>query len=105
LTLGIPADAKEQEDWFVQIAEQREGDSNPLYRDVAREVVKLRAAARKSGVRPPGTGEFLDTLIACRGLDVQTTSKTWEDLMRSVLWKHEHRPAPEESENAVENAE
>jgi MoxR-like ATPase len=105
LTLGIPAEAKEQEDWFVQIARQREGDLNPLYRNVAREVVKLRAQARKSNLRPPGTGEFLDTLVACRGLDVKPTSKAWEDLMRSVLWKHEHRPAPEESEDAVENAE
>jgi MoxR-like ATPase len=97
LTISIPQDEKEQEDWFVEIAEQRHGGKTPLLRPVAREVVKLRGAAKKAGLRPPGTGEYLDTLSACAGLEVGTTSNAWEELMRTVLWKHDQRPVVDEA--------
>jgi len=97
LTISIPQDEKEQEDWFVEIAEQRMGGTSKLLRPIAREVVRLRGAARKAGLRPPGTGEYLDTLSACAGLDVTTKSTSWDELMRSVLWKHEHRPSLDEA--------
>lgn len=78
------------EGWFVRIAEQRFGaDNAELHRDVAREVVALRAHAERLGVREPSTGEYLDAIVACRELGVGTQGDAWTQFARAVLWKHE----------------
>ena len=84
LTLDAP-DAE----WFVRIANQRFGENHAsLHREVAAEVMKLRAAAAHAGVRQPGTGEYLDALQACRHLDISPKSQAWSGVAQSALWKH-----------------
>ncbi len=79
--------------WFADVARHKypEGDWK-LHRAVAAEVMLHRDAARKRGVREPSTGEFLDALEVCGELGIDTSSKVWDDVAMSVLWKHERPP-------------
>jgi MoxR-like ATPase len=78
-------------DWLVQIATRRgHGDTDPaLVRAVADEVMAWRSAARKAGVRAPGTAEFLDALRACVDLGITPKSDAWQMVARAVLWKND----------------
>lgn len=88
LTLDPPT-----EDWFVKIADQKYPDNDQaLHKRVASEVMRHRKAAKKAGLREPSTGEYIDALEACKDLEIDTRSKVWEDVARSVLWKHESDP-------------
>jgi MoxR-like ATPase len=98
LTLDPPT-----EEWFKKIADQKYGASpNGLHADVAKEVMQLRNAARQAGLRGPSVAEYLDALKAARDLSIDTKSKAWNDVARSVLWKHEQDPAVEEPKEAAE---
>jgi MoxR-like ATPase len=91
LSLDIPEER--MEDWLIGIAESKLGPSeDQLNRAVAGEVVRLRQAAQRAGVRKPSTGEYLDTLRVCRDLDVGPESEVWNEVIRSVLWKDERAP-------------
>jgi MoxR-like ATPase len=84
LTLHPPDEA-----WFVRIANQRYGEKDAsLHTAVAAEVMKLRQAAARAGLREPGTGEYLDALQVCRDLGINPDSQAWRDVAESVLWKH-----------------
>ncbi len=88
LTLEPP-----DEEWFVRIANRRHGEaSEKLHRDVAGEVVKLRSAAARAGMRQPSTGEYLDALAACRELGITPRSGVWKEVVKTVLWKHDREP-------------
>jgi len=88
LTLDAPT-----EDWFVSIANQKFGaDADSLHREVAREVMRHRAAAKKARFRQPSTSEYLDALDVCRDLGIDTSSSVWTDVARSVLWKNDRPP-------------
>jgi len=88
LTLDAPT-----EDWFVSIANQKFGaGGDSLHREVAREVMRHRAAAKKARFRQPSTSEYLDALDVCRDLGIDTSSSIWTDVARSVLWKNERPP-------------
>jgi MoxR-like ATPase len=77
------------EEWFVRIANQRYGENGALlHRAVAVEVMKLRNAATRAGLREPSTGEYLDALQVCRDLGISPKSQAWRDVAESVLWKH-----------------
>ena len=90
-------------DWFVQIAEQRLGPDE-LHGRVADEVMKLRKAARRAGLREPSTGEYLDALETCRELRIDPGSSIWADVAHTVIWKHDRRPElePEETGQEIE---
>jgi len=80
-------------EWFVSIANQKFGVSDDsLHKEVAREVVRHRDAAKKARLRQPSTSEYLDALEACRDLRIDTGSAVWTDVARSVLWKNEREP-------------
>jgi MoxR-like ATPase len=88
LTLDAPT-----EDWFVSIANQKFGvNDESLHREVAREVMRHRGAAKKARIRQPSTSEYLDALEVCRDLQIDTSSTIWTEVARSVLWKHERSP-------------
>jgi MoxR-like ATPase len=88
LTLDAP-----NEDWFVSIANQKFGvNDESLHREVAREVMRHREAAKKARLRQPSTGEYLDALEVCRDLRIDTSSTIWTEVARSVLWKNERTP-------------
>jgi MoxR-like ATPase len=88
LTLDPPT-----EDWFQGIADRKFGASEDgLHADVAKEVMRLRQAAKRAGRRESSTAEYLDALKVCRDLKVNTKSKAWSDVARTVLWKHEQAP-------------
>jgi MoxR-like ATPase len=75
--------------WFVGIANQRYGNKDDsLHTAVAAEVIKLREAAARAGLRKPSTGEYLDALQVCRELGIDPGSKVWENAAENVLWKH-----------------
>jgi MoxR-like ATPase len=86
------------------IAEQHFGARNDnLYGDVADAVKTQRIEAKNLGVRPPSTAEYLDTIAACRGLEVSLpkdlgvkalddeivaeTTKRWNYLIEIALSK------------------
>ena len=84
LTLDRP-----DQDWFVRIANQRYGEEGAsLHTAVAAEVIKLRQAAARAGLREPSTGEYLDALQVCRDLGIDPDSTAWKDVAESVLRKH-----------------
>lgn len=84
LTLDPPDEA-----WFVRIANQRHGEKGALlHTAVATEVMKLRQAAARAGLREPSTGEYLDALQVCRDLGINPDSQAWRNVTESVLWKH-----------------
>ncbi len=79
--------------WFVDIAAHKDpkGDRG-LHRAVADEVMLHRAAAADRGIRQPSTSEFLDALEVCHNLGIDTTSDAWDDVAKSVMWKHDRPP-------------
>ena len=92
MTLALEVTAKEEVDWFVRIALQRNSSvEETLAREIATAVAHLREAARKGSMRLPGTAEYLDALEACGQLEVRTGSTAWDLIEQNVLWK---RAAP-----------
>lgn len=92
--------------WFVAIADLRRGkQQHPLHEAVAGAVMDLREAARKASLRQPSTSEFLDALEVCDQLGIDTTSADWEnaeawqEVCRTVLWKHSTEPRLEDEED------
>ena len=86
------------------IAKQHFGARNDnLYGDVADAVKTQRIEGKNLGVRPPSTAEYLDTIAACRGLEVSLpkdlgmkalndeivaeTTKRWNYLIEIALSK------------------
>ena len=101
LTLDPP-----DKEWFVTIADLRRGKKDhALHEAVAGAVMDLRAAARKASLREPSTSEYLDALAVCDQLGIDTTSadwknaEAWQEVRRTVLWKHSTEPKLEESED------
>jgi hypothetical protein len=77
----------------VSIANQKFGvNDESLHREVAREMMKHREAAKKARIRQPSTSEYLDALEVCRDLRIDTSSPIWTEVARSVLWKNERQP-------------
>ncbi len=104
LTLDPP-----DQDWFVTIADLRRGENDhALHQAVADAVMELRDAAHKASLREPSTSEYLDALAVCDELGIDTTSpgwkkaKAWEEVRRTVLWKHSTEPKIENSEDVDE---
>jgi len=104
LTLDSP-----DKEWFVAIADLRRGQQHhALHEAVAGAVMDLRQAARKAFLREPSTSEYLDALAACDQLNIDTTSadwknaKAWQEVRRTVLWKHSTEPKLDESEDESE---
>jgi MoxR-like ATPase len=58
-----------------------------LVEALAAELESARKEARKSGIRPPGTAEFLDALRACWNLGITVGSSDWRDLRQMILLK------------------
>lgn len=88
VTMDAPDEA-----WFVHVANGKFGlKSAELHASVAAEVMRLRQAARRGGLRQPSTAEFLDALRVCRDLELTPQSQAWKDLAKTVLWKHEKPP-------------
>ena len=76
--------------WFVTIAQRRHGrsaENDALAKAVAKEVMAWRQAAQDAGLRPPGTAEFLDALVACRELHITPKSPEWRSVALTVLVK------------------
>lgn len=74
--------------WLVRVATAHYGqDEEPLYRRVARFVIKARKRAVAENARPPSTAEFLDALQACQNLDIQPGSAAWNKVALSTLKK------------------
>jgi hypothetical protein len=74
--------------WFAEVAKHKFGnDSGTFYTDVAKRIMELRGAAEAAGLRPPGTGEFLDAILACRKLDVNERSEMFEAITLAASWK------------------
>ena len=93
VTLSLTKKPEEWEPWFVAVARRRYEEEHPLFDQVAREVMRWRAAARNASVRAPGTAEYLDAVDACRKLGVDPTSAAWPQVAGGVLWKHDQPPA------------
>jgi hypothetical protein len=51
--------------------------------------MELRAEARAKGMRLPSTGEFLDSVRACKELKLTPRSKVWQSVAESTLIKHQ----------------
>jgi len=81
-------------DRFTTIAAQRFGGEHDLHTAIAAEVMWLRDEARKKGIRPPSTGEYLDAVEACRALDPDPDKSAWREMLQSVLWKSD-TPLPQ----------
>ena len=56
---------------------------------LAERVVAIRKEARRQGLRPPSTAEYLDALRACRTLGVTPDSDLWLQLRDLALVKHQ----------------
>jgi MoxR-like ATPase len=104
LTLDPP-----NKEWFVTLADLRRGETDhELHEAVAGAVMDLRKAARKASLREPSTSEFLDALAVCDQLGIDTTSadwknaKAWQEVRRTVLWKHSMEPKLDDSEDENE---
>lgn len=77
------------EDHLVTVARHHYGDAGQdLYREVAVKVMELRKQARERDVRPPSTGEFLDSVKACKRLGLTPKSEVWKKVAESTLIKH-----------------
>jgi hypothetical protein len=75
---------------LVKVARYHHGDGDePLYQAVAKKVMELRDDARIRGVRPPSTGEFLDSVKACKKLGLTPRSKIWQRVAESTLIKQQ----------------
>lgn len=68
-----------------------------LYKTVAEYTVAIRAEATGAKKRPPSTAEYLDTVEACRKLDVRPGMPLWEDVVEATLRKVRRRPDAERS--------
>jgi MoxR-like ATPase len=95
--------------WFVAIADMRRGKKHhALHEAVAGAVMDLREAARKASLREPSTSEYLDALSVCDQLGIDTTSadwknaEAWQEVRRTVLWKHSAEPKLDNVEEEVE---
>ena len=90
-----------EKEWFVRIANQRYGEEGAVrHEEVAAEVMKLRKAAARMGLRQPSTGEYLDALTVCRELGIGPASPAWADVTNVVLWKYDREPEMERERNA-----
>ena len=88
VTLELAIAPKEEIDWFVRIAQQRDSTvDESLAREIAAEIARLRDGARKGSLRMPGTAEYLDALEACRQLKIRTGTDAWSLIEQNVLWK------------------
>jgi MoxR-like ATPase len=92
--------------WFVAIADLRRGkQQHTLHEAVADSVMDLREAARKASLREPSTSEYLDALEVCDQLGIDTSSadwqnaEAWQEVRRTVLWKHSTEPKLEDRED------
>jgi MoxR-like ATPase len=56
------------------------------------EVAALFGMAGDGAANPPSTAEYLDTVRACLGLEVQPGSPLFETLSRVTVWKHGRTP-------------
>lgn len=104
LTLDAP-----NQDWFVTIADLRRGEEDhALHKAVAGAVMELRTAAHKATLREPSTSEYLDALAVCDQLGIDTTSPdwknaaAWQEVRRTVLWKHSMEPKLDQDEDEDE---
>ncbi|MFK4222174.1 AAA family ATPase [Streptomyces sp. NPDC019890] len=61
-----------------------------LAKALADELLEVRTAAFKDGIRPPSTAEYLDALWACRALDIKVGGDDWEKLRGLTLVKPQH---------------
>lgn len=78
------------EDHLVTVARHHYGDTDmDLYQAIATKVMELRGQAKERGVRPPSTGEFLDTVRACKRLGLTPEAKVWKQVAESTLIKHQ----------------
>lgn len=81
--------------WLVEIADRRYGtDSRSLHRSIAEEMAWLREQAKNRNLRPPGTGEYLDALAACRSLGLDRDHGMWREVAKAVLWKQDDQALP-----------
>ncbi|MEN8180101.1 MAG: MoxR family ATPase [Pseudomonadota bacterium] len=79
-----------EESHLVKVAKNHHGDADEsLYQAIAVKVMELRDQARSRGVRPPSTGEFLDSVRACKKLGLTPKSKIWKRVAESTLIKHQ----------------
>jgi MoxR-like ATPase len=79
-----------EEGHLVKVAKFHHGDvDESLYQAIAVKVMELRDQARSRGVRPPSTGEFLDSVRACKKLGLTPKSKIWKRVAESTLIKHQ----------------
>ena len=95
VTMQPPSEA-----WFVQVATQKFGaGGQALHKSVAQDVMRLRPAAQRAGLRrvqhgrSPGRSQRLPR--PCVHARKQSLE---ENLARTVLWKHEKPPELDESE-------
>lgn len=65
-----------------------------FYRELGEWFVTVRDAARRAGIREPGTAEYLDVVRACIALDEKPGTEAWEEVARVAVWKHDG-PLPE----------
>ena len=72
-----------------------QGDAD-LIKALTGELGVARSEARKLGIRPPGTAEFLDALRACWNLGITLKSKEWDDLRQMVLLKPQRESTGDE---------
>jgi MoxR-like ATPase len=79
-----------EKEHLVTVAKNHHGEADePLYQAVAEKVMELRDQARSRDVRPPSTGEFLDSVRACKKLGLTPKSKIWKRVAESTLIKHQ----------------
>ncbi len=77
-------------DHLIKVARYHHGDADEaLYQAIAEKVMELREQARSRNVRPPSTGEFLDSVKACKKLGLTPKSKIWQRVAESTLIKHQ----------------
>ncbi|MGW2032890.1 AAA family ATPase [Streptomyces sp. NPDC001811] len=62
---------------------------------LAVELLLVRAAALKEGIRPPSTAEYLDALWACRELEITVGDERWSELKGLTLLKPQHMTTTE----------
>ncbi|MFJ4976885.1 AAA family ATPase [Streptomyces coeruleorubidus] len=62
-------------------------EDRQLAATLAEELSNARQMAKKQGLRPPSTAEFLDALRACRSIGVSPGDERWELVRRLVLLK------------------
>jgi MoxR-like ATPase len=82
-------------DWLVTIANDRFGAAGAAFhRQIADQVMRLRAAARAADLREPSTAEYLDAIAACRELGIDAGAPSWSLVAGALLWKRESPALP-----------